>query len=121
MKIKTILAILVSLSSTITYAQNYEFKELIQTEIKGAPRLTAPKLLTAGDSIITIGELGYAAPAIYDWDGDGKLDLLVGEFHWGKSNVIVYKNIGTNRKPKYSPDSYYAKDMNGDKLFIFGY
>jgi hypothetical protein len=40
---------------------------------------------------------GDAGPFAADWDGDGKLDLLVGA---GDGSVWFYRNIGTAREPK---------------------
>jgi hypothetical protein len=40
---------------------------------------------------------GDAGPFAADWDGDGKLDLLVGA---GDGSVWFYRNIGTTRAPK---------------------
>ncbi len=41
--------------------------------------------------------LGNASPEIVDWDNDGKLDLLVGNY---AGLIYFYKNIGTKNKPK---------------------
>ena len=38
---------------------------------------------------------GYAAPCWADVDGDGKKDLLVGQFRDGK--IRVHKNLGDNK------------------------
>ena len=38
---------------------------------------------------------GYAAPCWADFDGDGKKDLLVGQFNQGK--ICVYKNLGDSK------------------------
>ena len=40
---------------------------------------------------------GDAGPFACDWDGDGKLDLLVGS---GDGSVWFYRNIGTGKVPK---------------------
>lgn len=43
---------------------------------------------------------GQSKPAYIDWDGDGDMDLLVGN----NSNRIAYfENIGTRRKPRFAP------------------
>ena len=44
--------------------------------------------------------LGQSKPAYVDWDGDGDLDLLVGN----NSNRIAYfENIGTRKQPRFAP------------------
>jgi hypothetical protein len=40
---------------------------------------------------------GDAGPFVADWDGDGKLDLLVGA---GDGSVSLFRNVGTARTPK---------------------
>jgi hypothetical protein len=56
------------------------------------------RLEAAGKPIDT--EIGHAAPLVVDFDGDGKNDLLVGQF--GDGILWFYKNIGTNARPKYA-------------------
>ena len=65
----------------------------------GPYRFSAPVRLQAqGKPIDT--EVGHAAPLVVDFDGDGKNDLLVGQF--GDGILWVYKNTGTNKEPKYA-------------------
>lgn len=91
------------------------FPALKFKEIPGAPTLSAPRLIT-GESGPVKGEgMGWASPAFFDVDQDGKKDLLIGEFgsgieHRGMSmgNLVrVYKNIGTAEKPEFSDDFHY--------------
>lgn len=56
------------------------------------------RLQAAGKPIDT--EVGHAAPLVADFSGDGKNDLLVGQF--GDGLLWVYKNVGTNARPTYS-------------------
>ncbi len=56
------------------------------------------RLEAAGKPIDTA--VGHAAPLVVDFDGDGKNDLLVGQF--GDGILWIYKNVGTNAQPKYA-------------------
>jgi hypothetical protein len=56
------------------------------------------RLKAAGKPIDT--EVGHAAPLVVDFDGDGKNDLLVGQF--GDGILWFYKNVGTNAQPQYA-------------------
>ena len=44
-------------------------------------------------------DVGHSAPYVCDWNGDGKPDLLVGQF--GQGRLRVYLNTGTREEPKY--------------------
>lgn len=103
-------------------AQDYVFKEMIFSPIKGAPELSAPQfLLNEAGKPITAEKRGHALPALFDWDGDGVKDLLVGEFGNGNdANLLVYKNVGTKKKPVYAEKPFYATDNEGVKFFIDG-
>jgi hypothetical protein len=59
--------------------------------------LAPPVRLEAGGKPIDT-EVGHAAPFVYDWDGDGVRDLLVGQF--GGGVLWIFRNEGTNAQPK---------------------
>ena len=52
-------------------------------------------------------DIGHAHPLLYDFDRDGKRDLLVGQF--GEGKLRIYRNIGTNEAPRF-----------GDMLWFLG-
>jgi hypothetical protein len=52
----------------------------------------APVRLEGGGAPVRVESPGYAAPCWADIDGDGKKDLLVGQFNKGK--IRVFKNLG---------------------------
>ena len=66
-------------------------------EIPGS-RFSAPQRLKAGDGYVKVEAPGYAAPCWADVDGDGKKDLLVGQFAGGK--IMVHKNLGEGKLAK---------------------
>src|SRR5688572_32587269 len=51
----------------------------------------SPVRLTAGDAAVRVESPGYAAPCWADLDGDGKKELLVGQFSGGK--IRVFKHL----------------------------
>jgi hypothetical protein len=57
-----------------------------------------PVRLKVGDKAIDV-DVGHAAPFVIDMDGDGKKDLLVGQFGAGK--LRIFKNVGTDAAPKF--------------------
>jgi len=74
--------------------------------------------LMSGDKPIDV-TTGHASPYIYDFNGDGIRDLLVGEFGSGtyrgettsKSSLAnarlrVYLNVGSNAAPRYDGFKY---------------
>ena len=93
-----------------------EIKELYFTPIPGAPLLGQPIRVDGSLREIRTEEHGLAYPTLYDWNRDGKQDLLVGEFLTGQSRIKVYLNEGSNRKPKFTGEWFYATDVNGDVI-----
>ena len=57
-----------------------------------AAEFEQPVRLKAEGAAVRVESPGYAAPCWADVDGDGKQDLLVGQFAGGK--IRVYRNLG---------------------------
>jgi hypothetical protein len=62
-----------------------------------------PVRLEADGKVIDTGiHWGHSGPCLFDVDGDGLRDLVVGDFS-GKFHV--YRNVGTNNSPKFGSPS----------------
>lgn len=106
------------LISNIAIAQKStpnDFPELIMTNIPGAPKLDMPTLITGNSGPLTSQGFGLAAPAFWDWDGDGLRDLLIGEFGSGMEYgrymgnfVRVFLNVGVETQPSFIGNFDYA-------------
>jgi hypothetical protein len=72
---------------------------------------TAPAALVFEKRLLDASEIGALVPTFGDFDGDGKIDLLVGvaglgkhgvlEDKSGEGSLLVYLNRGTNAAPVY--------------------
>lgn len=92
------------------------FKQLVQTPVAGAPILGQPQRIDGTKYEIRTEKHGLGYPVPFDWNRDGKKDLLMGEFETGESGIKVYLNVGTKSKPRYTGEWFYATDINGDTL-----
>jgi hypothetical protein len=63
-----------------------------------APKFHDGVFLFDGADTLDVGS--YSAPYAYDWNGDGKKDLLVGQFVDGL--IRFYPNVGTNYEPVFN-------------------
>lgn len=55
----------------------------------------SPQRMKAGDEFVQTEDPGYACPTLADLDGDGKLDLIVGQFESG--NMQFFKNVSADK------------------------
>ena len=67
----------------------------------GAAEFEPPVRLKAGGAAVRVEAPGYASPCWADVDGDGKMDLLVGQFNKGK--IQVFKHLGAE---KFAPGKW---------------
>lgn len=104
-----------------------KFPKIKTLAVKGGIQFGQPELITGSKYEIRTEKHGLVYPAFFDWNKDGKKDLLLGEFETEtkpekfseKSSCLkVYLNEGTNENPKYSGEYFYAKDTKGDLIVI---
>jgi hypothetical protein len=79
-------------------------------------KLGKPILIQGKKGPIKIKQYEFAYPVIYDWNHDGKKDLVIGE-NSTRAKFRVYLNKGTDAKPKFSGKFSSIKDMKKDPLF----
>ena len=118
----SLIALTAILGFGVIHADEMSFPKRMPADIPGAPTLGAPFLVMAGNGPVLTGKQGLAAPALWDFNGDGKRDLLVGEFETNSSKfpmgadgstVRVYLNVGTDSAPKFSEAFEWARDTGG--------
>lgn len=85
---------------------------LLTAALLGAPAAAAraadfepPVRLMAGDAAVRVESPGYACPCLADLDGDGKNELLVGQFRQGK--IRVFRHEGG---AKFAPGKWLEVD-----------
>ena len=67
----------------------------------GDLRFEMPVRLEADGQPIKVESPGYACPTVADVDGDGKLDLVVGQFNQG--HMQFFKNLAeSGESPKFA-------------------
>ncbi len=109
--------------SSVSTADEMSFPDISSADIRGAPKLGRPMLIMGSSKPILTEKHGLASPALYDWDGDGRKDLLVGEFETNSgdlfpmredgSTIRVYLNVGSNESPEFTDDFIWARDTEG--------
>ena len=73
-----------------------------------APVFDAPVAILANGFPINVGYGGNASPFMVDWNGDGRQDLLLGQYDSGK--IRFYANTGTNYDPVFGNFVYLQAD-----------
>jgi hypothetical protein len=49
-------------------------------------------------------KLNIPSPGVFDWNGDGKMDLIVGEF---SGRVNYFENVGSASKPEFKEKIFF--------------
>jgi len=73
----------------------------------GLPEFQPGVCLQADGKNIDV-RVGHLVPTVIDWNGDGKKDLIVGQFSGGK--ISVYLNKGTDNAPVFKDFSLLRAD-----------
>ena len=69
--------------------------------------LAPPVRVEAEGKPIDLDEIGHAAHYFADFDGDGKRDLLVGQFgERGAGKLRIYPNQGSDAQPRFAKYEY---------------
>jgi hypothetical protein len=68
-----------------------------------APKADPPVGFEPPELILDGSEYGRLYPTFADIDGDGKIDMLVG--NW-LGRLLVFRNIGTNARPVYAKPTW---------------
>jgi len=73
-----------------------------------------PVRLKAGDEFVdTRAYVAHTGPLLYDYDGDGKTDLLVGNF---RGSIQLFRNVGTREAPVYESKGLLQADGKDVKI-----
>jgi hypothetical protein len=67
----------------------------------GKPVFATPKRIKAGEKFAGAGRI-YPSPVVYDVDGDGKPDLVIGDL---PGRVTVARGVGEAGDPAFGPET----------------
>jgi len=78
--------------------------QMLAATAAALPCLTAEPRLDTGVQLLADGKpidanTGHLVPTVVDWNGDGKKDLIVGQFAGGR--IRLFLNEGTDAAPKF--------------------
>ena len=71
-----------------------------------APELAAGQPVADGGDVLAVGR--FSAPEVVDWNNDGRLDLVVGQYNSG--NINLFLNTTTSSLPRFDGGSYIESD-----------
>lgn len=80
-------------------------------------KVRKPILIMGETSPVKTEALGLAHPTVYDWNNDGKKDLIIGEFD-KEAKFRVYINVGSDNKPVFSDNWFYGEKIGGEAIFV---
>jgi hypothetical protein len=68
----------------------------------------------------------FSVPIVYDWDSDGKEDLLVGQRYdhpteYRNGYITFYKNVGNNNSPFFNSPTLIQACSNTCNLSVSGW
>ena len=90
MATRSILAALLACSAAFGVEVSHELHPPSQVFVAGEP--------------LDVERSGHAAPFFGDVEGDGRRDLLVGQYEEGK--LRIYRKLGTDNKPVFDGDDF---------------
>ncbi|MFO7676560.1 MAG: hypothetical protein R6X12_09625 [bacterium] len=66
------------------------------------PRFRAAERISSGGVPIDLGY--YTAPVMFDWNEDGRKDMVVGQFSYG--HIAFFENVGDDSAPEFASHEY---------------
>lgn len=82
----------------------------VAASMAAIPRFAPREFVESGGQPIDVG--AYGSPLMFDWDRDGRKDVLMGTFVPG--NVKFYRNVGTDSVPVF--DGFEFLEASGETI-----